>query len=482
MICISVFAEHYKPAREALLKYGKHVDIVELRLDTAERDTIEEATASINRPLILSCHPPDHGGRFKGTEAERLALLRTAMRYRPLYIDVELGTAAEELMRETSSQPFILSFHDPKGTPDNLSRISEALFAKKPAMAKLVSRVNHWNDNLKIIEIADKLGSDGKRFICFGTGEAGIFSRATAQAHGSAVTYCTVEGAEPTAPGQFKLSQAIDLFRLHEIANDWKIFGIVGNPIAHSFSPAFHNAAFAMRGLEATYLPFEVDSFNEFIDFAERAGIAGLSVTSPFKLEAAGIADAGNETSPGSEAVNTLVQIEGGYRAFNTDGTAFIEMLQERTKQLAGKKILLLGSGGVVRALAHPLLQSGAEVIICSRNEERGRIVAEQIGCSFSSAPANLISADVVVNATSISRPEEDSENFLKRNFPVGNLAVDLHYDPPETFFLKEAAMRGCRTVNGLEMFVRQAILQFKHWTGIELDIEAARQIPLFKL
>jgi len=482
VICIAVFAEEYKLAQRAISKYGKHIDLVELRLDTADRKTIEDAVASIDRPYILSCRPPEHGGRFKGTEAERLALLHAAMRYRPLYIDVELGTAAEVLLEGTSGQPFILSFHDPEGTPDNLEKIAAALFAKKPAIAKLVPRANRWMDNLKILETADSLSRESRRFICFGAGEAGIFSRAMAPSHGSAITYCSVEGAMPTALGQIRLSHAIDLFRINEITNGWKTYGIVGKPVAHSFSPAFHNAAFAMHGINAVYLPFPADSFGEFFDFAGRAGISGFSVTSPFKQEAADAAEAGDETTIGAKAANTLVQTDEGYRALNTDGTAFLEVLRGHGQEIEGCRILLLGSGGVVRSLAYPLRRAGAEVVICSRDEERGRLVASQLGCDFSCEAAALASAHVVVNATSITRPEEDTDGFLSRNFPVGVLAVDLHYDPPETFFLKEAALRGCRAVNGLEMFMRQAAMQFKLWTGVEPDAEATRQIPLFKL
>jgi 3-dehydroquinate dehydratase/shikimate dehydrogenase len=482
LICLAVFAEEYRLALKALERFGEHVELVELRLDTADGATIETAVASLLRPLILSCRAASHGGRFKGTEAERLALLRASARFRPLYIDVELGTVAEELFWEVAEQPFILSFHDPNGTPQNLSRIARALIAKKPALAKIVPRVTKWQENFQVLELAKELRKEGQRFICFGAGQTGLYSRALAPAYGSSITYCTAEGATPTGPGQFKVSQAIELFRLHKITDGWRVYGIVGNPIAHSFSPAFHNSLFTRYDIDAIYLPFPAEDFGSFFEFASRAELAGLSVTSPFKLDAADVAERGDETSKATDSVNTLVRSKHGYRAYNTDGAAFLEMFLRYGHKITGMRILILGSGGAARSLAYPLTRAGAQVTICSRNIDSGLVIAEQTGCRFSCDPVDLAAADVVVNTTTITKPDEDTEGFLRRNYPVGALAVDLHYDPPETFFLKEAGMRGCRTINGLEMFIRQAILQFKLWTGIEPTLDEAKNIPLFRL
>jgi len=207
VICVSVFAEEYLQALKAIDRFGEKIDLVELRLDTAATKIVEEAVGRINRPLILACHPASHGGRFKGTEAERLALLRASLRFRPLYIDIEFGTIAEELIREQPEMPYILSFHDTIQTPVNLGRLAESLLARKPAIAKLVTKVTTWMDNLRILQVAHSLSSSGAKIVCFGSGEEGIYSRVLAPANGSYLTYCSVDGAGGTSHRTLQASQ-----------------------------------------------------------------------------------------------------------------------------------------------------------------------------------------------------------------------------------------------------------------------------------
>ena len=484
MICISVFAEEYEHAIRTLLRFGKRIDLVEIRIDTADLDTIEKAMVSIDRPLILSCRSPEHGGLFRGTEAERVALLRRTMRFRPLYIDVEFGSAAEELMREQPRQPVILSFHDPEGTPSQIEKIAFSLLERKPTIAKLVTRVRTWDDNLLILDTLAKLGAPERNVICFGSGEDGIYSRIMAPALGSAISYCSIEGAQRTSPGQFAVHHALDLYRLHKIRRSWKVFGIAGDPVDHSLSPAFHNGAFAANRIDAVFLPFHVEKgkFEDFYRFACTADIAGLCITAPHKNAAAALSEPCDEDARVCKAANTLVRSEGQFKAYNTDGKSFISVLRELEGDISGLKAFILGAGGVARLLGFALRQAGANVSLCSRDKDQGVAAAELVGINYSCDPFDLASANVVVNATTVGSLEEDTEGFFKDRLPFGALAIDLHYDPPETFFLKYAALRGCRTLNGLEMFIRQAALQYGHWTGNNLDFEEARQIPLFRL
>jgi len=183
---------------------------------------------------------------------------------------------------------------------------------------------------------------------------------------------------------------------------------------------------FASHGIDAVYLPFRVPAadFAEFVDFAQHAGIAGLSVTAPHKSAAALVAEPGDETSSISEAVNTLVRTDAGFRSYNTDGEAFAAVLRDHVARISGLNVFLIGAGGAARAIAYVLTQAGAVVSICNRDSDRGLAIAQKIGCGYSCQPGDLASADVVINATPVSRREDDTEEFLQQRIPVGALAI----------------------------------------------------------
>lgn len=478
MICLSVFAEDYQLASAAIDRYGKAVSIAEIRLDRADIETAEKAISAIPRPLVLTCRPEGQGGFYSGTESQRLEFLRTVIRYRPLYIDVEMATASEQLITDYPDQPFILSYHDGAGTPSGLRKIAAAAAARNAAVIKIVTRAERCEDNLAVLEISELLKEKGQTYILFCMGELGIYSRAVAGAYGSIITYCSPDEAEPTGAGQFRLSDAIEMYQPHKIKKNWSVYGIVGNPVGHSLSPKLHNRLFADRNIKAIYLPFKVEDFAEFIKFADKAGIVGLSVTSPHKTAAASFAVPRDVVVRMAAAANTLKREENKtdqdmrYEAYNTDGPAFIETLQRQVGELKGKRITVAGIGGAARAIAYSLIREGAELTITARKKTEARELALALGCRSGFGSEAVVGADVAVNATSIASAAEDRNGFLSRLIPYGAVALDLNYTPPEPYFLKEAALRGCRTINGLDMFLRQAALQFEIWTGTEPQLE----------
>ncbi len=468
MICLSIFADEYDAALPTLERLGEAVEIVELRLDAADRETIIRAAEAVRRPLILTCRHAEQGGLFSGGEDERLQLLRFAASLRPRFVDVEAGTAAESLFDEFPKQQFILSLHETHGIRNSIEKIAVKLAARPQAIVKIVPSATSWMDNLEILAAAKSLRSCDSRFICFGSGEKGLYSRALASSRGSYITYCSTEGCTPTAKGQFTVDQALNIYRIPQIGRNWKVYGVVGDPVAHSLSPAFHNDLFARRGIEAVYLPFRAAKFEPFFKFVSAAGIEGLSVTAPHKLAAARCSEPGDETTRVTCCANTLVGQGSGYRAYNTDGLAFVGMLKKYFKTAVGLSVSIIGLGGAARAIAFELIRAGAKVSLCGRNGTKGRELAAVLGCAFAFSPGDIAGSDIVVNATTVARPEDDPDGFLERLIPSRGIAIDLHYDPPEPYFLSEAALRGCRTLSGFDMFRRQAALQFERWTGTE--------------
>lgn len=477
MICVSVFIEEYSKAVQAIAKYGKRISLVELRLDRADFEIVERAAQEIKRPIVFTCRPKEQGGFFKGKESDRVELLEKIIRFRPLYIDVELGSRAESLIDKYPDQPFILSFHSPSIPLQRMQSTVQRAIKRKTATVKFVTRAKNWQDNLNAIEIVKSFNGKGAGVVCFCAGKKGQYSRLMSLSAGAPFGIFTVRDAEPTGDGQITVEDALELYHVESLDSSTEVYGIVGNPVSHSLSPLLHNSLFMEYGVNARYLPFEADEYHEFHDFIREASIPGLSVTTPFKVAAARAVANVDDITARCGACNTLLLEKKDYRAFNTDGPGFLKAATQRFGSVTGKKIFVLGPGAAGRAIAYSLMASGAKVTVCGRSRASLEEIARNLGCGISCEPEEKVGADFVVNATTIAHESDDPGGFLKNLIPMGCVAIDLHYEPANPYFLKEATLRACRTMNGLDMFLNQAALQFKLWTGIQPDEQKLREI-----
>jgi shikimate dehydrogenase len=254
--------------------------------------------------------------------------------------------------------------------------------------------------------------------------------------------------------------------------------GVLGFPVAHSRSPEMQNAAFRALGLDWRYvkLPVPPALFAETVRALPGSGFRGANVTIPHKLAALELAD---ERTPSAEAIgaaNTLTFLEGGrIEAHNTDAPGFLAALGEDAR---GLRALVLGAGGAGRAVAWALREAGAaEVSVWNRTPERATALAADLGVAAIPRPATC---DLLVNATSVGlKPRLDEAQTLKAlqldELDPPQIVVDLVYGDAPTALLGWAARGGSRTVDGLEVLVRQGALSFERWTGIEPPLDAMR-------
>ena len=246
------------------------------------------------------------------------------------------------------------------------------------------------------------------------------------------------------------------------------LYGIIGNPVAHSLSPIMHNAAFSALSLNGIYIPMPLQKVGDGVKGLAALGFTGVSVTVPHK-EA--VMEFLNEIDPVARrigAVNTLlVRNDRTIKGFNTDWLGANRALEEHL-DLSGKMILLLGAGGSARAIGFGLIEAGARVMIASRTQKSGEQLAQNLGCDWHSLSAVAsLSADGLVNATSVGMAPQDQESLVPRsslgNYPV---VMDIVYSPFKTRLLREAEEAGCITINGLAMLLYQGVAQFELWTG----------------
>jgi shikimate dehydrogenase len=262
-----------------------------------------------------------------------------------------------------------------------------------------------------------------------------------------------------------------------------ELYGIMGNPVAHSLSPAMHNAAFAALGLNKTYLPFAVQDVAQAMTGLRALGVKGVSVTIPHKQAVMAYLDTIDPVAEKIGAVNTLVIANGAIHGANTDWLGANRALSEKIS-LKGASVLLLGAGGSARAIGFGLLEAGASLTIASRTPEKGQTLAKLLSCPWLPlAEAASAKADILINATSMGMGTQQdllpiaSETLV--NFPV---VMDIVYAPLKTRLLQAAEQAGCQTIDGLAMLLYQGAAQFELWTGLQAPVEVMRQSLLTSL
>jgi shikimate dehydrogenase len=256
------------------------------------------------------------------------------------------------------------------------------------------------------------------------------------------------------------------------------LVGVLGFPVAHSRSPAVHNAAFAALGLDWRYvrLPVPPDRFEETARALGGSGYRGANVTIPHKLAALALADRASAAAAAIGAANTLTFEDGTVEADNTDAAGILDALGDDVR---GARALVLGAGGAGRAAAFALREGGAaEVSVWNRTPDRAASLAAELGVRFSERPGP---ANLVVNATSVGLdPSLDEDGALEAlglaGFDPPELLVDLPYGDAETPLCAWASRAGARVIDGVEVLVRQGARSLERWTGMPAPIEAMRR------
>jgi shikimate dehydrogenase len=254
--------------------------------------------------------------------------------------------------------------------------------------------------------------------------------------------------------------------------------GVAGWPVAHSRSPAMHNAALAEVGLTGwryLKLPLPGDRFAETVRALPSAGFRGINVTIPHKEAALALAGEATAIAAAVGAANTLTFAPDG--SIHADNTDVPGLLQALPVDPAGLTALVLGGGGAARAAVYALVRAGAaDVMVWNRTRERAERLVADLGGRAVSAPE---AASVLVNCTSVGLAESDnpfkSLPIGADMWGVGSYVVDMVYRPGGTPLLAEARRRGATVVSGLEILVAQGAASFERWTDMTAPRRAMR-------
>lgn len=509
LICLSLTGPTIRDNLLQLERYRPHIDLAELRadlLEPAELGAVRRFPALAGVPVVLSIRREPDGGRFGGGEGDRRALLESAFAARErgfAYLELEEGVpvppGAGRAVREGGTRIIRARYHG-AGVPAGLRGTLRTL-ARGSEIPKTVTAPGSTAELLALYDCARTAadGSDrsGDR-ILYGTGPFGFPSRVLARRFGSCLVYTEPVGPDDP-PGVLDPETLAVTYRFRELNESTRLFGIIGNPVMHSRSPAIHNPAFARLRQNAVYVPFPLDDIALFPPLAEAFGIEGLSVTVPHKERVIPYLVGTDEGVARTGACNTVVRGDRGFHGFNTDVYGFLAPLAAALRSreagtagtegagggkqpppavqsdgiLSGRAASVIGAGGAARSVVYALRSEGASVLVLNRTPERAARLADEFGCSWAPLDAAGFAAmerfrDIVVQTTTAGMtPHEEEDPAAGYRFTGAEIAYDIVYHPPLTRFLSRAKEAGCTVIGGAEMLLHQGFRQFFLFTGL---------------
>ena len=497
--CLCLTGKTLKQNVDLLNKYRNFADLAELRvdcLDADERLYLRRFPELAGVPVILTVRRDVDGGYFNNGEGARLKLLANGLayanadsRFNFAYVDIEEDFNAPSLEEaaRTFGTRIIRSCHDLKGTIDDLSAKIKSMKRAGDEIVKVAVSVKSTHDVLNLFRASSTFIKQDKILICMG--HYGIYSRILAERFGSFLTYSSVlsENVIPGAPGQMDVRELSELYHFKKITKDTKIYGVIGNPLKSSVSPWFFNTIFNLENADCVYVPFPITDINDFLDLADGLEIQGVSITVPFKETVLPYIEEKSAIVQSIGACNTMYRNRRGdaWYGDNTDYAGFTTSLLNflGRKDLKRRKITIVGAGGVSRAVAAEIHKMGGKALILNRTVHKAANIASRYNFRWGGLDNQGIQLmskynDIIIQTTSVGMEGYDESDPLELyEFSGKESVMDLIYTPAQTPFLKRAESAGCKTLNGYDMVIRQACLQYANFFDREIPKTHLSQI-----
>jgi 3-dehydroquinate dehydratase/shikimate dehydrogenase len=416
--------------------------IPELRLDLFPDYEAPALVHSLARRCLVSCRRSEEGGRWEGTETERLARLLSALEARPVWLDLEWDIAPSEAIRQHGPHTRLLrSVHVPEGVFDLEARMDQL---PEGDAYKWVGVASRLSENARLKPALARARNHGIQLSAFLMGPKGLPSRCLQRAWGGAFTFAAPDDGPPAAPGQLPFSTLWN-WRLHRLNPNFALCGVLGEPVLHSRGPAYHNARFQRNFKDLLYLPLQTGDAQEACEAMEELGILGASLTAPLKATLPA-----RLHLPGP--LNTLWRRTPSepWEGANTDAEALGQFVSSRPKGV----VLILGDGGVAATSRVTLEGQGFTCIQASRRHPMTP------GAIVSSAPVG------VVQATSLGMDAADPAPFpelLEAALPSLRWAAEWIYKS-DTAFAQWARIQELPLIEGAELFEAQAEAQARRF------------------
>jgi len=473
---------------EALASPPAGASIVELRLDLLPGIDVAAALGACPLPVLATLRSAAEGGEGPDDPTARAEILGAARNAGAALIDLEFARDAA-LIQSFGLPPeqVIVSWHDPKGTPEELGGIAERMIGSTARWVKLVPTARDVADLVAVLALHQQFNDEPRmrrRLLTFAMGAPGLASRYLAPLLGPPFGYAAWSEAAPAAPGQLTIARTEAVIS-HLDGAPQRLYGVVGADVSSSLSPALHAAAYRELDLPFLMVPINISDPEELGELFvprgstcfDRVGLEpwGWAVTTPFKARAAAAADRHAPRVLRAAAANTLVLGPELVTAENTDADGIVGSLVSLGIDPRGRAAVVQGTGGAARGAAVGLHLAGADVILRSRSDERAEKTAEEIGLDWCAAD-NVAPEDVLlINATPLGSKAGEPGPFSEAEVAAAAAVVDMVYADHETGLVQMGRRHDITVADGREVLLHQGVAQVAAFTQRVPPKEAMR-------
>lgn len=449
----------YKRAKDNLLHMESHIDGAEIRLDTfrdVDSKKIEELLKGFTKKILFTY-------RTREGKEHLIPLWKSLLSLRPDFVDLDYTTEEEVrelILSSTLGTKLILSYHDHTSTND-IRSIFDTLIQMPSHMYKMATFAKSAIDSLKMLELVKHASEKKIDFTGLCMGEYGAITRILAPVFGSSISYAC-SGEHKSAPGQIKIDDLLSIYNYKKLSKTTAVYALIGDPVDHSIGHLVHNYLFARKGFDAVYvkIPIRKEEVSEFFSFFRRLDpFKGLSITMPLKECCVAYVDTLGKTAAAIGAINTVAKKNGCLHGDNTDCDGALIAI-EKVMDIEGKEVLILGSGGAAKALAHGFKNKGAFTWVIARNAKSIDKMVEMFSCRpFSEDAIEFPTFHLVVNTLPSHAPMEYTHLWQ-----TAVAVMDISYTVTNKSIYDCSCMPTKEFIFGLDMFLYQLYLQHKIW------------------
>lgn len=482
MICISVTPESRKLAKVDLLNASRHCDLVELCLDHLIKEPdVGDLLNGVQKPVLVSCRRPRDGGQFKGTDAQRLGLLRQAIVAGPQYVELELDIAGQ-IPRFGNTQRVVsyTSLDKPLG---NVDEIFEKAYKAKADVVKFTWPTPTLNAAWPLLAAVSK-----KRelpVVGMGLGRGGVTFSLLARRYGSPWIYAALEKGMEAHEGQATVWELEEIYNWNEIGAETRFIGIVGLGATDTLTVRILNAGFQILGLKLRCLPLVLGKFDNLAKMLDILRVNSLLVSSQLGGHLIEFADRPEEAAAEAGFTDLLLKQPEGWHGFNTLWRSALRAIEDslgktgrEERPLDRRNVLVVGTNATAQAIVYGAHRRMGIISVTGPDDAKAQTIAGKFDIRH--VPfANLYDtlAEVVIIADPAivlgHHKTELNPSYLRPHMTV----ADVSRLPEETEFLVQARQRGCKIVEPRTVFVDHIAAQFQTVSGRELPSEAVEEV-----
>lgn len=478
MLCVTIKGPSYADAAKQIEQAIALADLVELRLDLFSKVDIaalKKLRAQFSEPMIFTLRSQRQGGNFVQSEAERMGQIRLLAELKPEYLDLEFDMPLDfiqEIAHDYPEVKQIISYHNFEETPHDLDRLFQEISMAPAAFYKMAVQARSTLDALRLMVWAK---NQKMPIIAIAMGSYGQISRILAPVIGSLMTFASDDEEFAASLGQLSAKVLCERYHYKQLCADSKVYGVIGDPVSKSIGDQTHNHIFATFDMPAVYVKMQLqaDELHEFLQLAKALPMHGLSVTMPLKESVMPHLDQIDDKAAKIGAVNTLVLNDSKWIGFNTDGVGALNAIEETTP-VKDKRVIVIGAGGAAKAIVHEACCRQGNVTVINRDFTKAQNLAAECGCKAARLDEMTNCAkegyDILINSTPLEMPISES-SILPHT-----VVMDIKTRPKITELIANALSKDCQVICGYQMYVEQALGQYKLWFGENMQHAKVRK------